>query len=75
MFESYISRLRFAQPAKVQNSHRCAMEAVLADYPTLQHWRALADVYIVQDTLMHAHLWEIDYENGVARSSGNEYAR
>ena len=64
MFESYVSRLRFVQGEKVPVNSRHAIDVVLAIYPRLRHIKALRDVYILRDALMHNHLWEVDYEWG-----------
>ena len=64
MFESYVSRLRFAQGAKVSDKTRTAVEVVLSIYPRLRHRKALQDVYVLRDLLMHGHVWEIEYEWG-----------
>ena len=64
MFESYVSRIRFTQPARVQNSARSAQDVVLSVFPKLHHRKALEDVYVLRDLLMHSHLWEIEYEWG-----------
>ena len=64
MFESYVSRIRFAQPKKVANATRSAVDVVLSVFPKLRHRRALEDVYVLRDLLMHGHLWEIEYEWG-----------
>jgi hypothetical protein len=66
MFESYLSRLRFVQSTKARDSHRGAMDVVLSIFPRLRHRKALADVYVLRDAMMHAHLWEIEYESGGA---------
>lgn len=64
MFESYVSRVRFAQGPRVSNSKRRAVDVVLAVFPKLRHRRALEDVYVLRDLLTHSHLWEIEYEWG-----------
>ena len=64
MFESYVSRVRFVQGAKVALSKRSAIDVVLAVYPRLRHRKALMDVYVLRDLLIHNHLWEIEYEWG-----------
>lgn len=64
MFESYMSRVRFSQSAKVKNTARHAVDVVLSVFPTLRHRKALEDVYILRDLLMHSHLWEVEYEWG-----------
>ena len=64
MFESYVSRVRFIQGSKVQNSTRSAVDVVLSVFPKLRHQKALQDVYVLRDLLMHSHLWEIEYEWG-----------
>ena len=64
MFESYVSRLRFVQGAIVPADKRHAVDVVLSVYPRLRHRKALTDVYILRDSLMHNHLWELDYEWG-----------
>ena len=64
MFESYTSRLRFAQGTKVSDSTRTAVDVVLSVYPKLRHKKALQDVYVLRDLLMHGHVWEIEYEWG-----------
>lgn len=68
LFESYVTRLRFVQRGKVPTSARSATDVVLAVYPRLRHIKALTDVYILRDLLIHNHLWEIDYEWGGAPS-------
>lgn len=64
MFESYVSRLRYVNDANVPASARHAVEVVLAVYPKLRHRKALEDVYVLRDALIHNHLWELDYEWG-----------
>lgn len=64
MFESYVSRVRFVQPAKIKNSARSALDVVLSVFPRLRHRVALEEVYVLRDLLMHSHLWEIEYEWG-----------
>lgn len=64
MFESYTSRIRFAQASLVQDSDRSAVDVVLSVFPKLRHRKALQDVYVLRDLLMHGHLWEIEYEWG-----------
>ena len=64
MFESYVSRLRFVQGAKIAASKRSAIDVVLAAYPRLRYRKALMDVYVLRDLLIHNHLWEIEYEWG-----------
>ena len=64
MFESYASRVRFAQAGVVQDSDRSAIDVVLSVWPKLRHKKALQDVYVLRDLLMHGHLWEIEYEWG-----------
>lgn len=64
MFESYTSRIRFAQSGVVQDSDRSAIAVVLSVFPKLRHRKALEDVYVLRDLLMHGHLWEIEYEWG-----------
>lgn len=68
LFESYVSRLRFVQRDKVPVTARSAVDVVLAVYPRMRHIKALTDVYILRDLLIHNHLWEIDYEWGGAPS-------
>lgn len=68
LFESYVTRLRFVQRGKVPPDARSAIDVVLALYPRLRHIKALTDVYILRDLLIHNHLWEIDYEWGGAPS-------
>jgi hypothetical protein len=64
MFESYVSRVRFAQPGRVADETRNAVDVVLSVFPKLRHRKALEDVYVLRDLLMHGHLWEIEYEWG-----------
>lgn len=64
MFESYVSRVRYTQPKRVVNSARRAVDVVLSVFPKLRHRKALEDVYVLRDLLMHAHLWKIEYEWG-----------
>ncbi|MER0217525.1 MAG: hypothetical protein DU481_15490 [Nitrosomonas sp.] len=64
MFESYTSRVRYAQSDVVQNEDRSAIDIILSVLPRLRHKKALQDVYVLRDLLMHAHLWEIEYEWG-----------
>jgi hypothetical protein len=66
MFESYVSRVRFVQGKKVPDSKRSAIDVVLTVYPRLRHRKALADVYVLRDLLIHGHLWEVEYEWGGA---------
>ena len=63
MFESYASRLRYAQGENVAKT-RTAIDVVLAVFPKLRHRKALQDVYVLRDLLMHAHVWEVEYEWG-----------
>lgn len=62
MFESYVSRVRFAHGTRVPNNHRHALAVVSFIFPRLRHRKSLEDVYILRDLLMHSHLWEIEYE-------------
>lgn len=64
MLESYISRLRFVQHAKIPSTVSKPLEIVTCMYPKLRHMKALTEIYVLRDTLMHNHLWEIDYEWG-----------
>lgn len=64
MFESYTSRVRFAQAGIVQDSDRSAIDIVVSVLPRLRHKKALQDVYVLRDLLMHSHLWEVEYEWG-----------
>ena len=64
MFESYVSRVRFTQPKLVADATRSAVDVVLSVFPKLRHRKALEDVYVLRDLLMHGHLWEIEYEWG-----------
>ncbi len=64
MFESYVSRVRFANGSSVPNDHRHALAVVKFLYPRLRHRKSLEDIYILRDTLTHSHLWEIEYEWG-----------
>lgn len=64
MFESYTSRIRFSQPGVVQDVDRSAIDVVLSVFPKLRYKKALQDVYVLRDLLMHSHLWEIEYEWG-----------
>jgi hypothetical protein len=64
MFESYASRLRWAQGPKVSDSTRTAVDVVLTVFPNLRHRKALQDVYVLRDLLMHGHVWEVEYEWG-----------
>jgi hypothetical protein len=63
MFESYVSRLLYLSCAKVpKNAH--AIQVVREIIPRLRHKKALEDVYVLRDVLIHNHLLEIDYEGG-----------
>jgi hypothetical protein len=64
MFESYVSRLRFTRSATIPATLRSATEVVTAAFPNLRHRKALADVYVLRDLLIHNHLWEVEYEWG-----------
>lgn len=64
MFESYVSRVRFANRSRVSNRARSALAVVESVFPRLRHRKSLEDVYILRDLLMHSHLWEIEYEWG-----------
>ena len=64
MFESYTSRIRFAKAGAVQDSNRSGLDITLSVFPKLRHRKALQDVYVLRDSLMHGHLWEIEYEWG-----------
>ncbi len=64
MFESYMSRVRLVQPTHMPASVRSAQHIVLAVFPKFKHKKALAEVYVLRDILMHSHLWEIEYEWG-----------
>ena len=64
MFESYASRLRWVQGARVPDSTRSAVDVVLTVFPKLRHRKALQDVYVLRDLLMHGHVWEVEYEWG-----------
>ena len=64
MFESYVSRARFVQGTKVAASKKNAIDVVLTIYPRLRHQKALRDVYVLRDVLIHSHLWEVEYECG-----------
>lgn len=75
MFESYASRVRFAQAGVVRNKDRSAVDIVLSVFPKLRYRKALQDVYVLRDLLMHGHLWEIDYEWGGSASMKLEEAK
>ena len=64
MFESYVSRLRYMQGGRIPNNKRNAVDVIQIAFPKLRNQRALQDVYVLRDILIHAHLWEIDYEWG-----------
>lgn len=64
MFESYVSRLRFVQGARVPANKRHAVDVVLSVFPRLRHRKALEDVYVLRDALIHNHLWEVEYDWG-----------
>jgi hypothetical protein len=67
MFESYVSRLRYLQDAKgkaVPTEKRKAMEVIRHVFPRLRHKKALEDVYVLRDLLIHNHLWEVAYQYG-----------
>jgi hypothetical protein len=75
MFESYVSRLRYIQDAKgkaVPTNMRKATEVVHHVFPHLRHKKALADVYVLRDVLIHSHLWEICYQYGGSHPMGAE---
>jgi hypothetical protein len=61
MFESYVSRLRFAQRPRVPVNTRHALDVLIGLYPKFRQKEALADVYVVRDAIFHNHLWEIEY--------------
>jgi hypothetical protein len=67
MFESYVARLRFVQQAKgnaVPTNKKNAIEVIYHVFPRLRHKKALEDVYVLRDLLIHNHLCEIYYEYG-----------
>lgn len=64
MLESYISRLRFVQGANIPSDITKPLDVVKSVYPKLRHMKALTDVYVLRDALIHNHLWEIEYEWG-----------
>lgn len=64
MFESYVSRVRFARAGHAASVGWNAIDVVLAVFPRLRHRKALEEVYVLRDLLMHSHLWEIEYEWG-----------
>jgi hypothetical protein len=67
MFESYVSRLRYLQDAKgkaIPTNMRNATEVVHHVFPHLRHKKALGDVYVLRDVLIHNHLWEVHYQYG-----------
>jgi hypothetical protein len=68
MFESYVSRLRYIQGVAIPTTTRGALDVVFTVYPLLRHKKALKDVYVLRDSLIHNHIWEIDYEWGVSPS-------
>lgn len=71
MFESYVSRLRFLQSANrrpVPEEKRNATEVVHHVFPRLRHMKALEEVYVVRDLLIHNHLWEIGCHYGESGS-------
>lgn len=61
MFESYVSRLRFIQRPHRAVTNRHALDVLFGIYPTYRHKKALMDVYVLRDAIIHNHLWEIDY--------------
>jgi hypothetical protein len=61
MFESYISRLRFAQRSHPAANARNALDVLFGIYPSLSFKRALTDVYVLRDSIFHNHLWEIEF--------------
>jgi len=71
MFESYVFRVRFAQPKRVADTTRSAIDIVLSVFPRLRNRKTLEDVYVLRDLLMHSHLWEIEYEIRMGRSCAN----
>ena len=54
----------FVQGTKIALSKQNAIDVVLTVYPRLRHRKALMDVYVLRDLLIHNHLWEIEYEWG-----------
>ena len=56
MFESYVSRLRFVRRAAVPAAIRNATVVVFSVYPRLRHRKALLDVYVLRDLLIHNHV-------------------
>ena len=61
MFESYLSRLRFAQRPRVPSVARHALDVLFAVYPGIRQKKALTDVYVIRDAIIHNHLWELEY--------------
>lgn len=64
-FESYVTRVSYLRFRSHQESRGQGIGALAylksvvdAGFP---HGDALADVYIVRDSLAHAHLWSVDY--------------
>ncbi len=64
MFESYTSRVRYIQKGKFHNNPKSGLDIALTVFPNLRHKKALQEVYVLRDMLMHGHLWEIEYEWG-----------
>jgi hypothetical protein len=67
MFESYVLRLRYLEDAKgkpVPTNIKNATKVINHVFPRLRHKKALEDVYVLRDVLIHNHLWEIDYQWG-----------
>ncbi len=65
MFESYIVRISYinAQKLSVYNKKK-TLEILFHLYPQIRYTKALKEIYVIRDALIHNHLWEIDYSWG-----------
>jgi hypothetical protein len=64
MFESYISRLRYLAGARVPATKRHAPDVFATVCPRFRLMKALVEVYVLRDLLIHNHLWEVDMDSG-----------
>ena len=64
MFESYVVRVRYLHQQVIPQKRLTALDILNLCYPKLPRRKALTDVYVLRDVLIHNHLWETKYSFG-----------
>jgi len=64
MFESYIVRVRYVNRHKIPKNINRALDVLNHLYPQIRNTKALTEIYVIRDALIHNHLWEIEYSWG-----------